>query len=49
MTEDHPSPTDPASRDEDPRTSEARRVAEEYAAGLREMLRRLRKLFVDHA
>ena len=43
---------DPAQRekapDDDIRTAEARRVLEEYARGLRQMLARLGKVIADH-
>lgn len=35
----------PDADDDDARTEEAKRVADDYASGLREMLRRLRRWF----
>jgi len=40
-----PHADDDDARTEDARTEDAKRVAEDYASGLREMLRRLRRWF----
>ena len=44
MTREAPSESIPRTSDDDARTKEARRVAEEYAGALREILGKLRRL-----
>lgn len=45
MNDDLARPTEIPADDDEERTEQARRVLEEYAAELREMLKKLRKFF----
>jgi hypothetical protein len=45
MPTEYDRPEQAPEKDDDARTREARRVMEDYAAGMREMLQKLRKLF----